>query len=167
MWSSAVCSIWIPFYNFIQIEELFRKNLRARTSIVNTADVEIYFNRLRAEKEVYRRNEIFKVLNEYESVFYEKLSPNQVYRIMKFVRILEGTPPAIDNALVRIIWMHSIPYSFNTFKVQLKIFIPYYYSIFSIICMAWVQLRLAYDYYNSIQKWTVQMNEFPKNDVWK
>lgn len=167
MWSSAVCSIWIPFYNFIQIEELFRKNLRARTSIVNTADVEIYFKRLRAEKEVYRRNEIFKVLNEYESVFYEKLSPNQVYRIMKFVRILEGTPLAIDNALVRIIWMHSIPYSFNILKVQLKIYIPYYYSIFSIICMAWVQLRLAYDYYNSIQKWTVQMNEFPKNDVWK
>lgn len=87
---------------FGEIEELFRKDLHAHDNLLNVTFVEQFYNRLRNEKESYKSNEIVDLINEYESIFAEKLTIQQVARIMTLIRIVEGTPAKIKNSLVNI-----------------------------------------------------------------
>lgn len=85
-----------------EIEEVFRKDLQAHDNLLNVTYVERFFNRMKDEKELYKSNEISDLIDEYESIFSEKLTTNQVARIMTLIRIVEGTPMKIKNSLVNI-----------------------------------------------------------------
>lgn len=81
-------------------EEVIRKDLHGHDHILNVSEVEQFINMMREEKEIYKSNDIVKLINEYESVFSEKLSPVQVKHMMTLIRLFEGTPNEIQNSLV-------------------------------------------------------------------
>lgn len=85
-----------------QVNEVLWKDLGGRNSVLNADEAEQYFNRMKKEKEIYKTNDMVDVLNEFEQILSEKLSPDQVNRMVALVRIYEGTPTAIKNSLVRI-----------------------------------------------------------------
>lgn len=108
-YESIRSSKWIK-YSFQQskIDEFLRDDLHANVSVLNISEVEQFFKRLRDQLE---RNEIVGILNEYEKIFSRKLTPNQVNRIMTFVRLLEGTPTSINNSLVS--WSMKLDFYFS------------------------------------------------------
>lgn len=109
MTSFVHLTLRVNFY--FKIEELFRTKFRARATILSTTIVEQHFIRMKAEKEIYRRFDLFKVLNDYEKMFDEKLSSDQVSRIMTLIRMLEGTSTAINNGLVSKLRLKFIHFS--------------------------------------------------------
>lgn len=82
------------------MDEVLRRDLRGRDSILITDRVERFFNEMKGEKEIYKSNDIGDVINEIEQTFSEKLTSDQVNRMMTLVRIFDGTPTAIKNGLV-------------------------------------------------------------------
>lgn len=87
---------------YFQVDEVLRKDLKGRDSVVSPNEAEQFFNRMKEEKEIYKTNDIGDVLNEIEQILSEQLAPDQVNRMMVLVRIFEGTPTAIKQSLVRI-----------------------------------------------------------------
>lgn len=84
------------------MNEVLGKDLGARESVLTLSGVEPFFVEAKKGKEIYQTNDIVTLLNEIEQTFSEKLTPDQVTRIMTLVRIYEGTPKAIENGLVSI-----------------------------------------------------------------
>lgn len=84
------------------MDEVLRKDLRGRDSIIDQAEAEQFFDKMKKEKGIYKSNDIGALLNELEQMFAEKLTSNQVKHIMELFRIFEGTPTTINNGLVKI-----------------------------------------------------------------
>lgn len=70
--------------------------MRGQDSILSSNEVEQFFNRVNN-----KTNALGDMFNEIEQTLSQKLTPDQVNRMMALFRIFDGTPTAIKNGLVR------------------------------------------------------------------
>lgn len=90
------------------------KDLHGRISTIDAARAEQFFDEMKKEKDIYKSNDMMKMLDELEDLFSEKLTSDQVTQMMDLLRIFEGTPTAIQNALVkRTLGIDNFTFHFN------------------------------------------------------